>query len=314
LGAVSTEEFERLLRWYPSAWRARYGPELVALMEDTYGDQEPLTVRRRLGIVRTGLFERIHQLGVAPEVGPGQETRSGSLLVLFGWALFVVAGMGFAKLAEHWDVVTPRHDWWLPSGAFDAVQWSAGIGAVVLLVAIAVASPALVNWIRDGGWSDVRRPIWSAVIVSSVTTAMTAGMIIWAHHVGPVRPGGRSPSFPVVGGVWALLVVATIATVTVAAAVIAARLQLSARVLRVEGCLALLLTAAMVVVFGGMLLWWGAIATFAPQFLSGGESGLFDTPAPLTMVAAGLLMVAGLILALLGDGRVVRSFRRVPSI
>jgi len=310
---MSTEQFERLLRWYPSDWRARYGAELVALMEDTYGDQEPFTVRRRLGIVRSGLFERLRQLGVGPDSTPGQEIRSGSLLVLFGWALFVVAGMGFAKLAEHWDVVTPGPDRWVPSGAFDAMQWSAGIGAVAVLSAIAVASPALVGLIRGGGWSDVRRPFWWAVGVSSVTTAITAGMIIRAHQVGPVPPGVRSP-FPVVEVLWAVLVVGTIATVTLAAAVIAGRLRLSARVLRVEGCLALLLTAAMVVVFGGMLLWWGAIATFAPRFLSGGTSGLFGTPAPLTLVTAGLLMVAGLIVALLGDGRVVRSFRRISSV
>ena len=47
----------RVLRWYPSAWRRRYGRELVALLEDTYGDR-PLPLRCRLSLIHSGTRER----------------------------------------------------------------------------------------------------------------------------------------------------------------------------------------------------------------------------------------------------------------
>ncbi|MGH3153400.1 MAG: hypothetical protein ACRDOB_22080, partial [Streptosporangiaceae bacterium] len=50
----------RLLRWYPRAWRERYGSELLALIQDTL-DQGLPTWRLRLSVARGGLRERGHQ-------------------------------------------------------------------------------------------------------------------------------------------------------------------------------------------------------------------------------------------------------------
>ena len=52
----------RLLRWYPAAWRRRYGEELVAMLDDTYGDDE-LPRRARRALFRSGLIQRIRLLG-----------------------------------------------------------------------------------------------------------------------------------------------------------------------------------------------------------------------------------------------------------
>ena len=49
-----------LLRWYPRAWRERYGEELLALVQDTLDEGRP-TWRLRLGVVGGGLRERGHQ-------------------------------------------------------------------------------------------------------------------------------------------------------------------------------------------------------------------------------------------------------------
>lgn len=43
--------------WYPRQWRARYGDELVALLEDLYGEH-PLPVRCRLSLMYSGTIER----------------------------------------------------------------------------------------------------------------------------------------------------------------------------------------------------------------------------------------------------------------
>ena len=43
-----------LLRWYPRAWRDRYGEELLALIQDTLDEGHPAW-RLRLGVARGGL-------------------------------------------------------------------------------------------------------------------------------------------------------------------------------------------------------------------------------------------------------------------
>jgi len=50
-----------VLRWYPPAWRRRYGEELITMLDDTHGhDELPLGVR--MSLIRSGLIERIRSL------------------------------------------------------------------------------------------------------------------------------------------------------------------------------------------------------------------------------------------------------------
>ena len=58
---MSADDARRALRWYPPAWRRRYGDELVALLEDMFGD-EPLSVRCRMSLFWSGTIERIHEM------------------------------------------------------------------------------------------------------------------------------------------------------------------------------------------------------------------------------------------------------------
>src|ERR1019366_7091323 len=99
-GAMSTSRSDRLLRWYPRAWRERYGDEFVALIEDTYPARK-IPYGERARIARGGLSEHVHALSLGDvESSANDRVRTGSLLVLCAWALFVVAGAGFAKMTE----------------------------------------------------------------------------------------------------------------------------------------------------------------------------------------------------------------------
>jgi hypothetical protein len=310
---VTGSRFENFLRWYPPAWQDRYGRELVCLMEDTYGDQKP-PLRSRVGIARAGLFEHLHELGFGGgRSAPRAQVRSGSLLVLWAWTLFVVAGAAFAKFSEHWDAVVPQSDQRLPGQAYDTVEWAAWIGAVLLVLAAIAVLPSLVRFLRDGGWRSVRRPVWQALAMSATTLVLGLGVILWAHHLGVQQRNGGSVPYGLVWMLGALMAVATIAACTAAAVAVAWRLPLSRRVLRLEGSLALLLTLVMVPIIGGTLVWWVAIASHAPWFLSGNTVGAAGTPAPLAMIIAGLLMVLGLSLAASGVTRVARSIRAIPT-
>jgi hypothetical protein len=307
------KRYGRFLRWYPASWRQRYGDELVALLEDTYGDR-PVPLRCRMSLVRAGAVERWRGSGLAADSDESRgKVRSGSLLVLCAWSVFVVAGAGFAKFAEHWDAATPPGDRPLPAAAYDAVQWAAGAGGLIVLVAAASCLPAFARSMRDGDWTVIRRPVLRAMVVTVVTAAATLGIVVWAHHLGTRQRNGASTPYLGLGALWALLMVASIVCCTAAAVAAASRLRFTARMLRIHGALALAVTIAMVVVIGGTLVWWGAVASSAPWFFGSGVTGSATSPVPASMVAAGILMVLGLATAVVGAGRVARSIRGVPS-
>lgn len=305
---MSATRYERLLKWYPDRWRTRYGGELVALMEDTYGEGK-VPRSAHFGIVRAGVSERLRALGFGGTERPaGEQVRAGSLLVLVAWSLFVVAGAAFAKMTEHWDAATPRGDRGLPAGAFATVQWAAFAGGAVVLLAAIIAVPAFAESIRKGGWEKVRRPFASAAIVSMSTFLLTAVMVAWAHH-GRHLSGNGGLATHLVGTIWALLVIASIGTCTAAAVCASRNIQLSQRLLRLEGLLALLLTLAMVSITGGTVVWALAIASDAPSILWGGGSGLFGMPGPSAEVFTALLLVGGLVISLVGSRRVAGAIR-----
>jgi len=56
-GEPADPRLARLLRWYPRAWRERYGDEFLALVEDTLDGREP-GWRLHLSVVWAGLRER----------------------------------------------------------------------------------------------------------------------------------------------------------------------------------------------------------------------------------------------------------------
>jgi hypothetical protein len=57
---MNPRDVRRILRWYPATWRRRYGEELVAMLEDTYGDDK-LAQRVRISLVRSGIAERVRR-------------------------------------------------------------------------------------------------------------------------------------------------------------------------------------------------------------------------------------------------------------
>ncbi len=134
-----------LLRWYPPGWRARYGDEFDALMEDTLGERPP-TPRLRLAIALAGLRERGREAGVVGDsTSPARRARAGSLLVLCAWVAFVVAGSSFAKLSEGFGLTEPTRTGSLSSDAYRAVTVVAIVACLVVMVGMAIAVPAFLR-------------------------------------------------------------------------------------------------------------------------------------------------------------------------
>jgi hypothetical protein len=302
--------FSKLLRWYPSAWRARYGDEMTALLKDTYGTNR-VPRRDRLSLTKAGSVERARSAGLLGDaVGPDERVRAGSLLILCAWALFMVAVAIVAKFSDNWIGMTPTLHRSLPRDGFTAAMWAGALGGVLVLAAACVVLPAFVRFIRHHGWASIRRTLRRATLVVVMGVALTVGLSVWAHHLSPQERNGGTIPYELAFLLWSVVVVAAIAMSTAAAVSVARRLTLSRRTLQVLGSMALALALTMGVVIVGFATWWSEMATYAPRVLSNGiGNGIPFTSStfPPTLVIAGILMLIGVALATLGTLRVTRS-------
>ena len=165
---MTVRRYDELLRWYPAQWRDRYGDEMTALLEDTYATAGEVPLRQRVGLAWSGLAER-EAVGRIRRVVAGEpdvRVRDGSLLVLCGWALFVVAVAVFGKVTDNrWSAETPPAGRWVANAGYSVVAVAAGVGCLVVLLAAVRVLPAFVRFLRAGGWRRIWRPVVVAIRV-----------------------------------------------------------------------------------------------------------------------------------------------------
>ena len=298
----------RLVRWYPAAWRERYGDEMAALIEDQLGDQTP-TLRFRLSIARAGLRERAIGSGVVGRsAAPSERARAGALIVLGAWSAFVIAGASFSKLAEHFSVVVPATHRALPWTAFQVVQIGALIAASLFAVGIVIALPAVSRFLRAGGWSTVRRSVLRSAVLGGAAVVGTIGLAVWAHAISSAQRNGTDPGYGVAFIVWAVLVAATICVWARAGIAVGRRIQLSRRQLVFESGLAIGVAGAMCAMTVGTAIWWGSMAVSAPWFLHGSPVGTAGSPIDLRLIVTMAVMLASVIAGEYGVARIGRSW------
>jgi len=312
---VKADRYEQMTRWYPPRWRSRYGRELTALLEDTYGTAGRVPMRDRIGVARAGLVERAREAAlVGNGQGPAERVRAGSLLVLCGWSAFVVGGAMFGKFTDNWYAGTPKPDRWVASASYQAVVVAGTLGCALVLLAALIVVPAFVRLVRAGGWGMVRRPVARAVVSMTVAALAFLGAVSWAHHLSwHDRNGG----IHLYGALFvAVCVTAVVALVyaTAAAVSVARRVELSPRTLRALGLLALGQAALMVVIFTGIVTWWAFESVRAPRVLSNGIGVAFTSSTlPPVLLVTGLLALLGLALALGGIMRIARATGSGPD-
>jgi hypothetical protein len=308
-----------LLGWYPPGWRERYGEEFGALMEDTLGGGPP-TPRFRLSIAWAGLRERGHEAGMIGGTSSAPDrTRAGSLLVLCAWAVFVVAGSSFAKLAEGFRGTVPDHARTLSTDAYRTVFVVGAVGAVLVVAGIAIALPAFLRFLRNGGWASIRGHVIRAVASTVVSLVAMVALVAVAHTLTPDQRNGGALYHPVV---WYYLVqfIATVLVLavmlalwTAAAVVTVRRLDLPRPVLSAESALAIAVTAAMVAMTAATTVWWGVMASSAPWFLQGRPAGSGGSPFNQEVVVTMTLMLVAIIVATYGVSRVARSRQQLAA-
>jgi hypothetical protein len=303
-----------MLRWYPARWRARYGDEFTAMVEDDLEGRAP-TTSYRWAIARSGLTERLRDSGlIGNSVSPAERVRGGALSVLCAFALFVLPGIAFAKISEHWDESIhrgpPRH---LPAVFFNLLGSLAVVCAVAIVLVALALLPAFLEFVRTGGWPQIRRRVLWAASVTMATVVTGVGLVVWAHHLTAHQ---RNAGFG-----WyqlAFVIVATLFAVAVftwTAAAVGATHALTIRLAKVKvlGILAVAVAICMPIMTAAAAAWWGSMATTAPWFLAGTPSGSSPSPLIGNLLFVLITMVIASGVGILGVQRVLRSWHGLRS-
>jgi hypothetical protein len=238
----------RLLRWYPRAWRERYGEELLALIQDTVDDGRP-TWRLRLGMIRGGLRERGHQAGRAAK------TAAKRLVWRDRWNLFIT-GLVLATLPEALAVSPSRAHGWQAAAVYGVLA-AVALAAAVVLASGLTALPALVRFLRTGGWPKIRRQVTWAAGATAAAGGALAGLSAGLGSRSYAQLNASSTYS--VGLLAAGVVVGVAIGLWTAAAVAAARqLTLAPRVRALHLVLGAVTRTAVMVMFVTLVLWWSA--------------------------------------------------------
>jgi hypothetical protein len=313
----------RLLRWYPRAWRERYGEEFAELLMEEWSER-PRCARRTANVMASGLVARLSDAGMSGGLLDGPAQARASLAALIGsLAAFLALGVSmWAQLTIGWQ--------WSAPDAPTAIAVVAMTGAVVVFAALAVSAASPVIWTVLGAYrrrqaQGLGRPLLLIALGLGIVVVGSrhfgngwpgTGGHPWAHQ--GLVPGGVAAfswastlsvtsywahpdalsTFPLTEVAWMIASPLAMATVAVGCAKTVRRAHLSAGVLRAELVLGQLAIATMVLFVFAAGLW----------MLSGGPGpgGLFTTGAidRFALIA----MVACLLVAIQSLGRA----RRVP--
>jgi hypothetical protein len=304
---------DTMLRWYPAQWRARYGAEFAAMIEDDLAGK-PATLRYRRSIARSGIHEQLRAIGLVGDSGsPRERMRGGALTVLCAFALFIISGVGFAKISEHWDESIHQGSRHVPAVSFNLVASLAGACGLAVVLATVAVLPIFVQFLRTGGWSAIRRWVQWAVAAAAATAAAVGGLSVWASHLTNHQRNSGFGWYQFVFLIAAILFAITVATWSAAAVAATRRLDIGSGQIKVAGVLAMLVAVCMPVMTAASAVWWGSMAATAPWFLAGTRVGSSPSPFTANLLAVLIVMVIASVAGMFGMFRVLRSWRLVQS-
>lgn len=290
-----------LLRLYPTAWRARYGEEFAALLDDY-----PLTLFSLLDVLLGALDAHIAPLDTDGRIlRMLHRPRRTAIVVFCAYIAFVLAGMSYQQSIEddlrtlnglHPDISLAYHVVFFvaPLSLLAILAGGAPIGLVAILRALrnrrwdilalfAVPPVALAVWIG-----------WTLVMVNVIAPA-NAGQANMRHPLGAAL-------FLSWGGLFVLAAIASTAAVSIAVS----RSDLSPTLYRFALGPAAAATVSMLVMLGAVVAWGLLVRAEFPAYMLGrnGPSGLVAES--LTWLAqVGVMAVATLVAAI----ALIRAYR-----
>jgi hypothetical protein len=175
----------RLLRWYPRAWRERYGEEFAELLVSDIIER-PHAPSRTLDVARGGIIARLADAGLCgcPVTGPaGAAGPPASLASLAAClAVFVVVG------AAMWSQLTVGWQWSAPASSGTMAGMIAMSLAMLAFAAVAILAviPVACGVASRLGRGPDRRPL---LLPAVAFAACLAVLFIGSRHFGNGWPG-----------------------------------------------------------------------------------------------------------------------------
>jgi hypothetical protein len=260
-----------LLRWYPRAWRERYGEELLALIQDTLDEGRPKW-RLWLGVISGGLRERAHQ---AAQAGKTAVKRAGSR-----WLTIFVAGLIFSNLPQQFKTSLPPARAGQATAALDVLAAVAAFTCVAVLTGGLVAWPTVFRFLRASGWPKIRRRVVWAAGATGPTAGALVALSLTLRSL-PNAPLNVSLAGFLAFTATALALVITIGLWAAAVTATARHLKLTPRVRAVELVLGPVISTAVSVMVSASINWLSAAQASVPWLLVGiGQLVLLSTYAP----------------------------------
>jgi hypothetical protein len=271
----------RLLRWYPRAWRSRYGEEFAELLIADISER-PRSRTRTADVVRGGIVARFAGAGLCGRTLDASAQVRTSLTSL-GWCVAIFVSLGAAM----WSQLTIGWQWSEPETAATAVAMVVMSAAMLAFLVLALAAAVPVLWSAGShiAHGRYRRLLGPAALVVACAVIMFVG----GRHFGNGWPGtGGHPwarqglvpggvaafswastlsvssywahpsalaGFPAAELAWMALSPLAIAGLAGGTAALVRRTELSVRVLDFETRLGTAACAAMAVFLGGCCAW-----------------------------------------------------------
>lgn len=171
----------RLLRWYPPAWRARYGDEFAELLAAELAER-PRDRRRTVDVARSGLRARLADVGLA---GHPLDRAAGARASL---ATLACSGLLFVTFgAAIWSQLATGLQWAVPGDrgitqALDLMSLALAAFSVVTALGLAgLIRAAVVTIARHRG----RKLLWPATLAVSCAALLFFG----GRHFANAWPG-----------------------------------------------------------------------------------------------------------------------------
>jgi hypothetical protein len=299
----------RLLRWYPKAWRSRYGEEFAELLIADISER-PRSWTRTADVARGGIVARLATAGLCGCTLEASAQVRASLTAL-GWCVAIFVGVGTGM----WSQLTIGWQWSKPDAAATTVAMVVMSVALLAFAVLALAATlpvlcsagsrlahgrsqgllgpaALVGicavimfvggrhfgngWPGTGGHPWARQGLVPGGVAAFSWASTLSVSSYWAHPGVLVR-------FPAAELAWMALSPLALVGLVGGATALVRRTELSARVLNFETRLGTAACAAMAVFLGGCGAW---IIDGAPGPRNLFHAGAIDAAGTVVMAIA----------------------------
>ena len=137
---VLARRAERLLRWYPSEWRARYGDEFAELLISDMSER-PRSWKRQIDVVASGIVARLAYAGLnQSNLEHSERTRRTLLAFACAAAVFATFGLGM------WAQLTIGWQWSAPDTVATSAAMVVMSSAVLVLLSIGALAVVPLAW------------------------------------------------------------------------------------------------------------------------------------------------------------------------